>query len=42
MFAGLYRFDWRWLAAAGREPDEIGKLTLGCLIMGAFTTCDAL
>jgi POT family proton-dependent oligopeptide transporter len=33
---------WRWLAAMGREPDEIGKLTLGCLIMGAFTACDAL
>jgi proton-dependent oligopeptide transporter, POT family len=33
---------WRWLAAKGREPDEIGKLTLGCLIMGAFTACDAL
>ena len=33
---------WRWLAATGREPDEIGKLKLGCLIMGAFTACDAL
>jgi proton-dependent oligopeptide transporter, POT family len=33
---------WRWLAASGREPDEIGKLALGCLIMGAFTACDAL
>jgi POT family proton-dependent oligopeptide transporter len=33
---------WRSLAAAGREPDEIGKLKLGCLIMGAFTACDAL
>jgi len=33
---------WRWLAATGREPDEIGKLTLGCLIMGAFTAFDAL
>lgn len=35
-------FFWRWLAAMGREPDEIGKLKLGCLIMGAFTACDAL
>jgi POT family proton-dependent oligopeptide transporter len=33
---------WRWLAATGREPDEIGKLKLGCLIMGAFTALDAL
>ena len=33
---------WRWLAATGREPDEIGKLTLGCLIMGAFTAFDGL
>jgi POT family proton-dependent oligopeptide transporter len=33
---------WRWLAAGGREPDEIGKMTMGCLIMGAFTACDAL
>jgi POT family proton-dependent oligopeptide transporter len=31
---------WRSLAAIGREPDEIGKLTLGCLIMGTFTACD--
>jgi hypothetical protein len=31
---------WRWLAATGREPDEIGKLKLGCLIMGAFTALD--
>jgi POT family proton-dependent oligopeptide transporter len=33
---------WRWLATTGREPDEIGKLTLGCLIMGAFTALDGL
>lgn len=33
---------WRYLASLGREPDEIGKLVLGCLIMGAFTACDGL
>lgn len=33
---------WRGLAAIGREPDEIGKLALGCLLMAAFTACDAL
>jgi POT family proton-dependent oligopeptide transporter len=31
---------WRYLAARGREPDEIGKLVMGCLIMAAFTACD--
>jgi POT family proton-dependent oligopeptide transporter len=34
--------SWRWLAARGREPDEIGKLSLGCLIMAAFTACDGV
>ena len=33
---------WRWLAAMGREPDEIGKLKLGCLIMAGFTALDGL
>jgi POT family proton-dependent oligopeptide transporter len=31
---------WRYLASKGREPDEIGKLVMGCLIMAAFTACD--
>jgi proton-dependent oligopeptide transporter, POT family len=31
---------WRYLASMGREPDEIGKLVMGCLIMAAFTACD--
>ena len=33
---------WRGLAAIGREPDDIGKLTFGCLAMGAFTALDGL
>jgi POT family proton-dependent oligopeptide transporter len=31
---------WRYLALTGREPDEIGKLVMGCLIMAAFTAGD--
>ena len=33
---------WRFLATAGREPDEIGKMAFGCLLMGVFTACDAM
>lgn len=32
---------WRYQAARGREPDEIAKLRLGCLIFAAFTALDA-
>ena len=32
---------WRWLALRGLEPDEFGKLAMGCLIVGAFTAWDA-
>lgn len=32
---------WRWLARGGWEPDEFGKLAMGCLIVGAFTAWDA-
>lgn len=28
---------WRWQAARGREPDEFGKLALGCFIFAAST-----
>lgn len=28
---------WRWQNARGREPDEFGKLAIGCLIFGAST-----
>jgi POT family proton-dependent oligopeptide transporter len=32
---------WQLLASVGREPDDIGKLTLGCGVMAVFTACDA-
>lgn len=28
---------WRWQAARGREPDEFGKLAMGCFIFAAST-----
>jgi POT family proton-dependent oligopeptide transporter len=28
---------WRWQAARGREPDEFGKLALGCFLFAAST-----
>ena len=28
---------WRWQAERGREPDEFGKLAVGCFIFGAST-----
>ena len=32
---------WRYLAARGREPDEIAKLRIGCMMFAAFTALDA-
>jgi POT family proton-dependent oligopeptide transporter len=32
---------WQVLRSRGIEPDEIGKLAMGCLIVGAFTAWDA-
>jgi proton-dependent oligopeptide transporter, POT family len=28
---------WRWQATRGREPDEISKMAIGCLLFGAST-----
>lgn len=28
---------WRWQAGRGREPDEFGKLAIGCFIFAAST-----
>lgn len=33
---------WRWQAARGREPDDLGKIALGALIFGAGTALLAI
>ena len=31
---------WRWLSRHGREPDDFGKLAIGCLMFAGFTALD--
>jgi proton-dependent oligopeptide transporter, POT family len=33
-------YTWKRLAAAGREPDDVGKLMAGCLVTAGFVACD--
>ncbi len=37
IFLPPFLYFWRWQAARGREPDELGKMAIGCFIFAAST-----